>query len=181
MLIDAVATLYFLDESTDADSNKLLDSIKKIPEHIRTKLATSHPKTINCKVKLSRQDPCEPFNCIMDFWSVIYEMQIISQLQFTAAQEFKFINDEYNTTFRKISEFRDWMLINSTRNPLDFTPHQRLLWIYENDDNVPAIKAKHMLNNIIQDILYGWHNKLWNNSFNDIVDDDVTASKFSKA
>lgn len=48
---------------------------------------------------------------------------------------FHILQDECNTAFRQTSEFRDWMLINSARNPLDFTPHQRLLWIYENDDN----------------------------------------------
>ncbi|CAG8546883.1 12320_t:CDS:10, partial [Dentiscutata heterogama] len=166
MLIDAAATLYFLDENTDADSNKLFDSIKKIPEHIRTKLNTSHLKSIDCDVRLFLQDPNEPFNCIMDYWSVIYEMQIISQLQFIAAQEFKSTDVEYSTILYQISEFRDWMLINSTRKPLDFIPHQRILWIYENDVNVPKDKAKFQLNNIIQDMLYGWHNKLWNNSFN---------------
>ncbi|CAG8487914.1 37837_t:CDS:10, partial [Gigaspora margarita] len=181
MLVDAAATLYFLDESTDADSSKLFESIKKIPEHIRTKLTTSRLKTINCDVVPSLQDPSEPFNCIMDYWSVIYEMQIINQLQFIATQEFKSTNVDYDTVLCQISEFRDWMLINSSRKPLDFTPHQRILWIYGNDVNVPKDKVQYQLNNIIQDMLYGWHNKLWNNSFNNvIIGNDVTDSKFSR-
>ncbi|CAG8820234.1 19296_t:CDS:2, partial [Racocetra fulgida] len=52
MLVDAAATLYFLDESTDADSIKLLDSIKKIPV-----LADTRLKSIDCDVNPSLQDP----------------------------------------------------------------------------------------------------------------------------
>ncbi|CAG8447499.1 16137_t:CDS:10 [Dentiscutata erythropus] len=134
------------------------------------------------KYDTNQDDPSEPFNCIMDYWSVIYEMQIISQLQFIAAQEFKSTDVEYSTTLCQISEFRDLMLINSTRKPLDLIPHQRILWIYGNDVNVPKDKAKCQLNNIIQDMLYGWHNKLWNNSFNNIIiGNDMTNSKFSRA
>jgi len=48
---------------------------------------------------------------------------------------------------------------------------------------VPDDKARVIFNNIIQDIIYGWHNRLWNNSFNnlDISEDNLGANLFVKA
>ena len=45
---------------------------------------------------------------------------------------------------------------------------------------VPDDKAKIIFNNIIQDIIYGWHNRLWNNSFNNL-DINESANIFVKA
>ena len=48
---------------------------------------------------------------------------------------------------------------------------------------MPDDKAKIIFNNIIQDIIYGWHNRLWNNSFNnlDINEVNLSANIFVKA
>ena len=43
-------------------------------------------------------------------------------------------------------------------------------------------KARTVFNNIIQDIIYGWHNRLWNNSFNnlDMNEENLSANIFVK-
>ncbi len=48
---------------------------------------------------------------------------------------------------------------------------------------VPNNKSEMVFNNIIQDIIYGWHNRLWNNSFNNlgINEENLVANIFVKA
>ncbi|GES99488.1 midasin [Rhizophagus clarus] len=170
MLIDAVATLYFIDENQNSEStDELLISLRKIPEYIQKYLRSSQEPTTQIK----------PLPLI-DYFNLIREMQIISQLQLAASQETDLNNENYRVILNQISEFRDFALKNCSWSPLDFVPHQQLLWIYGPGSKVPDDKARVIFNNILQDIIYGWHNKLWNNSFNNlyISEENLGANKF---
>ncbi|CAI2169296.1 7876_t:CDS:10, partial [Funneliformis geosporum] len=159
MLIDAVATLYFINENQTSESTELLTSLQKIPE--------------------AKQN--DPLPCIMDYFNLIREMQIILRLQLVASQETDLNNKNYSEIITQISEFRDFSLKYCSRFPLDFVPHQRLLWIYGPGSKVDS-KSEMMFNNIVQDIIYGWYNRVWNNSFNnlDINEENLISNLFVK-
>ncbi|CAG8439564.1 5371_t:CDS:10 [Funneliformis mosseae] len=171
MLIDAVATLYFINENQTTESTELLTSLQKIPEasidcHIQKHLQISRGESHSV-------EQINPLPCLMDYFNLIREMQIILRLQLVASQETDLNNvgftekESYSEIITQISEFRDFSLKNCSRFPLDFVPHQRLLWIYGPGSKVDN-KSEMIFNNIIQDIIYGWHNRVWNNSFNNL-------------
>ncbi|GBC28203.2 uncharacterized protein OCT59_003902 [Rhizophagus irregularis] len=170
MLIDAVATLYFIDENQNFEStDELLISIQKIPQYIRKYLRSTQKPIIQIK----------PLP-LMDYFNLIQEMQIISQLQLAASQGTDLNNENCRAILNQISEFRDFALKNCSWSPLDFVPYQQLLWIYGPGSKVPDDKARVIFNNILQDIIYGWHNKLWNNMFNNlyISENNLSANIF---
>ncbi|CAG8438258.1 2742_t:CDS:10 [Acaulospora morrowiae] len=159
MIIDAIATLFFIDENPREKTDELLISIKRIPEVIHNKMEVS--KVEGDISECSRQDMFVPQNLIMDYWSIIKEMEIIGNLQSIVLNS---SSNDYNfgSFIHQLSEWRDWSLKHSSRNPLDFVSHQKILWNY-GDGSKDKIKI--MLNNTVQDVMFSWHNRLWNNSF----------------
>ncbi|RIA85786.1 P-loop containing nucleoside triphosphate hydrolase protein [Glomus cerebriforme] len=175
MLVDAVATLYFIDENQNSESmNELLTSLQKIPECIQKNLQSLREKSQS----VGQINPLP----LIDYFNLIREMQIVSQLQLAASQGADLNDGNYRMILDQISEFRDFALKNCSWFPLDFVPYQRLLWIYGPGSKVPDDKARIIFNNILQDIIYEWHNKLWNNSFNNlyISEENLDANIFLK-
>ncbi|KAG9286447.1 hypothetical protein G9A89_014613, partial [Geosiphon pyriformis] len=167
MLMEAISTLYFIeDHYTDVDSRRLLDSLQKVPEHLRNKIQDLDSNQ-NCSSVTNKG--FQSLHIILDYWSIIKEMQILGQLQLIfASEDFNHEKEKLYQFIDQISLFRDFFLKKSTRPPLDFSVHQRLSWIYGRDSTFPNEKGAVMMNNLIQEILYGWHTRLWANSFNDI-------------
>ncbi|CAG8485903.1 6023_t:CDS:10 [Diversispora eburnea] len=155
MVIDGIASLYFIDENSQNRTDELLHSIQKIPES---------PSFVQ-SCEFSCPEIFDPINCTLDYWSIIKEMQIIRQLQSIVALNFDLKN---SIIIHQLSAWRDWSLKYSSRSPLDFVPHQQILWNYGIFSNAPVNKPKFVLNNMIQDVIYGWHNRLWNNNFKNI-------------
>nr|CAG8526340.1 11509_t:CDS:10 [Entrophospora candida] len=153
------------EENHGSESIELFNTIKKLPEHIRNKILDSNmmQKIDNQPiVNLSFQDQkTNQMNSIIDYSSMIQEMQILQMLQFATSEKTYLNNDKFCEILIKIGEFCDYFIKNGTRPPLDFASHQQIIWIYGKGSNVPSEKAKSILNNFVQDVLYGWHNRLW--------------------
>ncbi|CAG8452138.1 711_t:CDS:10 [Ambispora gerdemannii] len=148
MLIDAIVTLYFIDENYHSvpESRELFASIQKTPS----------------------QQPKQHLYSIFDFMSIVKEMQILVKLQLLGSfEEPDLDKDKLYPILDELYKLLEFSIQKSTRSPLDFVPHQRLLWIYGRDSNVPSEKAASIYTNIVQEILCGWQARLWQISFNE--------------
>ncbi|CAG8469891.1 6305_t:CDS:10 [Ambispora leptoticha] len=162
MLIDAIVTLYFIDENYHSvpESRKLFVSIQKTPSHIRNQIekqlkASSSLinviKTHEQQQQLLKQK--QHLYSIFDFMSVVKEMHILAKLQFLGSfEDPKLDKDKLYPILEELNKLLEFSIQKSTRSPLDFVPHQRLLWIYGRDSN---------------EILCGWQARLWQTSFNE--------------
>ncbi|KAF9915434.1 AAA ATPase midasin [Lobosporangium transversale] len=163
-LIDAIATLYFVDQSPE-NGAVLLKTIKHVPAHLQKQIEGVQKQLEGYpKIKSKNIQDTENFmHPIMDFSSTVAEMGLLSKLQQQLPQ-----NDRLSRkTLEEIRTLYEFSLKSTTRSAIDFVPHKRLIWVFDSDAKGLNENTQALFNRLIQDVLHNWHARLWNNAFKD--------------
>ncbi|CAG8555969.1 630_t:CDS:2, partial [Paraglomus occultum] len=186
-------TATLLCEQNDQYFSVMLQSIEDVTQKTRLKTGTSmgiiwkkfHSITLPDKslsnveqAPLNLSNASNIKNSIIEYWSILREMQIFGQLAFLESRNLKSRELELSKTLENILHLCEVSSQRSTRPASDFVAHKRLLWIYRRDsDDFIDAEAELVFNNIIQDILYGWHTRLWNYSLKGISESMIEMEK----
>ncbi|KAF9965374.1 hypothetical protein BGZ70_004971, partial [Mortierella alpina] len=163
-LIDAIATLYFVDQSPE-NGAILLKTIKHVPAHLQKQIDGVQKKLEGYpKAKSASHQTAENFMYpIMDFSSSVTEMALLSKLQQALPQGVKLSKEVLD----EIKSLHEFSLKRTTRSPTDFVPHKRLIWVFDSDAKDVNENTHAVFNRLVQDVLHNWHARLWHNAFKD--------------
>ncbi|KAG0341494.1 AAA ATPase midasin [Podila horticola] len=170
-LIDAIATLYFVDQSPE-NGAALLKTIKHVPAHLQKQIEGVQKQMEGYpKIKSSSDQAAEDFMYpIMDFSSSVKEMALLSKLQQILPAGLR-LNKNVLDEVKSLQEFS---LKRTTRSAVDFVPHKRLAWVLDSDSKDVDENIQAVFNRLVQDILHNWHARLWYNAFKDAKFDSFT-------
>ncbi|KAG0206795.1 AAA ATPase midasin [Mortierella sp. GBA30] len=163
-LVDAIATLYFVDQSPE-NGAVLLKTIKHVPAHLQKQIEgvqkklEGYPKVMSA----TNQDAEHFMYPIMDFSSSVTEMALLSKLQQALPQGVKLSKEVLD----EIKSLHEFSLKRTTRSPIDFVPHKRLIWVFDSDAKDMNDNTQAVFNRLVQDVLHNWHARLWHNAFKD--------------
>ncbi|KAG0370064.1 AAA ATPase midasin [Gamsiella multidivaricata] len=163
-LVDAIATLYFVDQSPE-NGAVLLKTIKHVPAHLQKQIEGVQKQLEGySKVKSASHQGAEDFMYpIMDFSSSVAEMALLSKLQQSLPQGVKLSKKVLD----EIKALHKFSLKRTTRSAVDFVPHKRLIWVFDSDAKDVNENTQAVFNRLVQDVLHNWHARLWNNAFKD--------------
>ncbi|KAF9194234.1 AAA ATPase midasin [Haplosporangium sp. Z 11] len=163
-LVDAIATLYFVDQSPE-NGAVLLKTIKHVPAHLQKQIEgvrkqlEGYPKIKSA----TSQDAENSMYPIMDFSSSVAEMALLSKLQYALPKGVRLSKDVLD----EIRSLHEFSLKRTTRSAVDFVPHKRLIWVFDSDDKGLNENTQAVYNRLVQDVLHNWHARLWHNTFKD--------------
>ncbi|KAF9575027.1 AAA ATPase midasin [Mortierella alpina] len=163
-LIDAIATLYFVDQSPE-NGAVLLKTIKHVPAHLQKQIDGVQKKLEGYpKAKSASHQTAENFMYpIMDFSSSVTEMALLSELQQALPRGVKLSKEVLD----EIKSLHEFSLKRTTRSPTDFVPHKRLIWVFDSDAKDMNENTHAVFNRLVQDVLHNWHARQWHNAFKD--------------
>ncbi|KAG0022720.1 AAA ATPase midasin [Entomortierella chlamydospora] len=163
-LIDAIATLYFVDQSPE-NGAILLKTIKHVPAHLQKQIEGVQKQLEGYpKIKSASHQEAENFMYpIMDFSSSVAEMALLSKLQQSLPQGVKLSKKVLD----EVKALHEFSLKRTTRSPVDFVPHKRLIWVFDSDTKDVSENTQAVYNRLVQDVLHNWHARLWSNAYKD--------------
>ncbi|KAG0307077.1 AAA ATPase midasin [Dissophora globulifera] len=178
-LVDAIATLYYVDQSPE-NGAVLLKTIKHVPAHLRKQIEGVQKQLEGYpKVKSESHQNAENFMYpIMDFSSSVAEMALLSKLQQQAA-----LSQGAKLSRKVLDEIKalhEFSLKRTTRSATDFVPHKRLIWVFDSDSKGVDENTQAVYNRLVQDVLHNWHARLWSNTFNDAKFDSYGGKVFKE-
>ncbi|KAG0336802.1 hypothetical protein BG004_007894 [Podila humilis] len=170
-LVDAIATLYFVDQSPE-NGAALLKTIKHVPTHLQKQIEGVQKQMEGYpKVRSSTDQSAEDFMYpIMDFSSSVKEMALLSKLQQILPAGMR-LNKH---VLGEIKSLQAFSLKRTTRSAVDFVPHKRLAWVLDSDAKDVDENTQAVFNRLVQEILHNWHARLWYNAFKDTKFDSFT-------
>ncbi|KAF9140977.1 AAA ATPase midasin [Mortierella sp. GBA39] len=176
-LVDAIATLYFVDQSPE-NGAVLLKTIKHVPAHLQKQIEGVQKQQEGFpKVKSATNQQAADFMYpIMDFSSSVTEMALLAKLQQAlpkGVQLSRAVLDE----IRSLHEFS---LKSTTRSATDFVPHKRLIWVFDSDAKGVNENTQAVYNRLVQDVLHNWHGRLWHNAYKDAKFDSYGGKVFKE-
>ncbi|KAF9437661.1 AAA ATPase midasin [Entomortierella beljakovae] len=173
-LVDAIATLYFVDQNPE-NGAMLLKTIKHVPAHLQKQIEGVQKQLEGYpKVKSASHQEAEDFvNPIMDFSSSINEMALLSKLQQSLPHDAKLSKEVLD----EIKNLHEFSLKRTTRSAIDFVPHKRLIWVFDSDTKDVGDHTHAVFNRLVQDVLHNWHARLWVNSYKNSEFDSFDGKK----
>ncbi|KAF9586477.1 AAA ATPase midasin [Lunasporangiospora selenospora] len=161
-LIDAIATLYFVDQSPE-NGAALLNTIKHAPAHLKKQIEGVQNQSEGYpKVKPTEQQDANSFMYpIMDFSSSVHEMALLSKIQQLLPEGVR-LSD---AVLEEVKTLHEFSLKRTTRSAVDFVPHRRIVWVFESDAKGVSENTQAIFNRLVQDVLHNWHARLWQNAF----------------
>ncbi|KAG0044860.1 AAA ATPase midasin [Gryganskiella cystojenkinii] len=173
-LVDAIATLYFVDQSPE-NGALLLKTIKHVPAHLRKQIEGVQKQLQGyTKIRSETDQDAEDFMYpIMDFSSSVSEMALLSKLQQLLPAGAKLSKEVLN----EIKALHEFSLKSTTRSAADFVPHKRLIWVFDSDSKDVSETTHAVYNRLVQDVLHNWHARLWHNAFKDSKFDSFSGKK----
>ncbi|KAI8972107.1 hypothetical protein BDB01DRAFT_854805 [Pilobolus umbonatus] len=160
-LIEGIATLYAVDENDRENADKILKSLRKLPEYIYKELEGSQIKP-SIKRTSYWDTALIP---LYDYNSLVYEMEILAKL-YSAVDETEDMST-MEVIVGEISKFKNFVVSKTSRPPLDLVPYQRLIWFL---DSGMAKNKKLALPGMVQDSAYIYHQRLWRSSlYHDVL------------
>ncbi|KAF9110511.1 AAA ATPase midasin [Mortierella sp. AM989] len=163
-LLDAIATLYFVDQSPE-NGAVLLKTIKHVPAHLQKQIEGVQKQLEGFpKIKSASHQEAENFMYpIMDFSSSVAEMALLSKLQQSLPHGIKLSKKVLD----EIKALHEFSLKRTTRSAVDFVPHKRLIWVFDSDAKDVSENTQAVFNRLVQDVLHNWHARLWSNAYKD--------------
>ncbi|KAI9260402.1 hypothetical protein EDC94DRAFT_542138 [Helicostylum pulchrum] len=155
-LVEGIATLYAVDENDTENAEKVLKSLRKLPEYINRELESSAPDETDVKRDTYWDTALVP---LYDYTSVVTEMELIANL-YTAACDSS-DTDAMEKLVEEMLKFRKFAFNKTSRPPLDMVPYQRMIWFLDSgktDDITTALPG------MVQDAAYTYHQRLWRSS-----------------
>ncbi|KAI8971571.1 P-loop containing nucleoside triphosphate hydrolase protein [Mycotypha africana] len=154
-LVEGIATLYVVGEN-DSEIAEVLNSLTKLPEYVQRELAACSSSLETAKEDNKWDTALIP---IQDYASIITEMELLASLyNIISASPDAFTLQNIK---EEISKFKNFVLDKSSRTPLDMIPYQRLIWLFDTDNITNMVNG---LPGMIQDAVYGYHQRLWRSS-----------------
>ncbi|KAG0373871.1 AAA ATPase midasin [Mortierella sp. AD032] len=176
-LVDAIATLYFVDQSPE-NGAILLKTIKHVPAHLQKQIEGVQKQQEGfAKVKSATNQLAADFMYpIMDFSSSVTEMALLAKLQQALPKGVKLSS----AVLDEIRSLHEFSLKSTTRSATDFVPHKRLIWVFDSDAKGVSENTQAVYNRLVQDVLHNWHGRLWHNSFKDAKFDSFGGKVFKE-
>ncbi|KAF8942691.1 AAA ATPase midasin [Haplosporangium gracile] len=176
-LVDAIATLYFVDQSPE-NGAILLKTIKQVPAHLQKQIEGVQKQQEGFpKVKSAiNQLPADFMYPIMDFSSSVTEMALLAKLQQALPKGVKLSS----AVIDEIRSLHEFSLKSTTRSATDFVPHKRLIWVFDSDAKGVNENTQAVYNRLVQDVLHNWHGRLWYNAYKDAKFDSFGGKVFKE-
>ncbi|KAI1311961.1 AAA ATPase midasin [Mortierella claussenii] len=176
-LVDAIATLYFVDQSPEHGAI-LLKTIKHVPAHLQKQIDGVQKQLEGFpKVKSASHQDAENFMYpIMDFSSSVAEMALLSKLQQVLPKGVRLSKKVLD----EIKSLHEFSLKRTTRSAVDFVPHKRLIWAFDSDAKDLSDNTQAVYNRLVQDVLHNWHARLWSSAFKESKFDSFGGKVFKE-
>ncbi|KAL1916197.1 uncharacterized protein VTP21DRAFT_5814 [Calcarisporiella thermophila] len=184
MIVDALATLYFIDEqSSTTNLETLYLSINQVHQQITTRF-----QMLKDSIKAAPPDPVllrwrSIVLPLIDFSTMFDEIRLIVEAQrhilmTLGERDHRDIQWDLSSNIRKFCEA---LLSTISRSPEYLVSYRQLLWIYEHKAGKISDVDVASLNRIIAEIWLRWLARSWKNCYNQplLIQDSEDKSSFS--
>ncbi|XP_057535568.1 midasin isoform X3 [Amaranthus tricolor] len=114
------------------------------------------PEILNCRCGFESWVASLP---IVDKTSLFLDLCLLCDLSETILADPKDLQSLLSGSYDSLQHSMDFSISLSSRSPLDFVPHQEMLWILDAWMTVPEVSQK--LVTSVLDMWFKWHSSLW--------------------
>ncbi|OBZ86320.1 Midasin [Choanephora cucurbitarum] len=155
-LVEGIATLYAVDENDHENAQKVMNSLRKLPEYVDLQLESSKPSTESVKRETFWDTALVP---LYDYTSLVHEMELIASLYQSACAASD--TQALESLVEQMLKFRKFAFDKTSRPPKDLVPYQRLIWFLDSEN---VEKQSGTLPGMVQGAAHAYHQRLWRSS-----------------
>jgi hypothetical protein len=155
-LVEGIATLYAVDENDTENADKVMKSLRNLPDYINRELESSPSNEGSVRRDTNWDTALVP---LYDYTSVVTEMELIANLYSAACDSSDTAAME--KLVEEMLKFRKFSFDKTSRPPLDMVPYQRMIWFLDSGNTSNIATA---LPGMVQDAAYTYHQRLWRSS-----------------